>query len=647
MTVPKVSRMVLFKHGVAFLERGGPAEGPFELSFKKSEMNDVLKSLSVWVARGTAKVGAIGFEKPEDPEQALAEKRLLFDPGQTLTGLVAATRGRRVSLTSGGRVHRGQVVGIELRSGRDGEEARTLVLAVGEGKVELVDLTLASDLVLEDPVARAGLELVTDRQRAATAGDGRSVRVDLSGPAEDVRVSYVIPAPAWRVSYRVAREGNDAVVMGWGLVHNPADEDLGAIELVLTTGQPVSFVIDLYNPKEIARTVVEEESRVAAAPTRFERAPRAAAKAMAMSAPMPASAPAPAGAGFAFGPPAVPQMLAMADAFSAAAENAADYADRGELFEYRVADPVSLKRGGSAMVPLFASKIPAEKERIWRTGSPPAPDLVLRFQNTTGAVLEEGPAVVYDEGVYAGESMVPYSARGAEVKLGFAKDLGVRCKATATSRRVTNAVTVKRTGLWLETRVEIHHELVAESDHAEDAMVVFELPKVPGRWFDAKSATPFEDTLGFVRFKATVPARSRVTVKPVEVWLETSVVAYEGLSHQSLGPWEDGGLLDGARGDVLRAVLDAWRRVAELERDRQRADQGRRDAYEKQKRISEQLGVLKDGGAEGTLRLRYVAELSAEQDRVNACEAEMTRLGAEIEAARRDASSRLSGIATE
>jgi hypothetical protein len=644
MNVPKVSRMVLFKHGVAFLERGGPADGPFELSFKKSEMNDVLKSLSVWVARGAAKVGAIGFEKPADPEQALAEKRLLFDPGQTLTGLVGATRGRRVSVVSGGRVYRGEVVGIELSSGKDGEEARTLVLAVGDGKVELVDLRLASELVLEDPVARAGLELVTDRQRAATAGDGRAVRVDLSGPAEDVRVSYVIPAPAWRVSYRIAREGDDAVVMGWGLVHNPADEDLGAIELVLTTGQPVSFVIDLYNPKEVARTVVEEQSRVAAAPTRFERAPELRGKMIAMAGPpMPASAPAPAPMGF--GPPPM-QALAMADAFTAA-ENASDYADRGELFEYRVAEKVSLKRGGSAMVPLFASKIPAARERIWRTGSPPAPDLVLRFENTTGAVLEEGPAVIYDEGVYAGESMVPYSARGAEVKLGFAKDLGVRCKATSTSRRVTHGVTVKRTGLWLETRVEVHHELVAESDHADEAVVVFELPKIHGRWFDPAGPKPFEDTLSFVRFRATVPARSRATLSPVEVWLESSVLAYESLSDASLGPWQADGLLDPSRGDALRAILDAWRRVAELDRDRKRAEQAKRDAYEKQKRISEQLGVLKDGGAEGALRLRYVSELSAEQDRVNACDAEMVRLTAEIDQARREASERLYAVAPE
>ena len=93
-TGPTVTRMVMFKHGVAYLERGGPAEGSFELSFKRDEMNDVLKSLAVWVARGEARVGAVAFEAPEDPEAALSERKLALAPGAALEGLLAAVRGR-------------------------------------------------------------------------------------------------------------------------------------------------------------------------------------------------------------------------------------------------------------------------------------------------------------------------------------------------------------------------------------------------------------------------------------------------------------------------------------------------------------------------------------------------------------------------
>src|SRR6185436_16161770 len=103
------------------------------------------------------------------------------------------------------------------------------------------------------------------------------------------RVSYVIPAPIWRVSYRLVRDEGATLLLVMGIVHNPVDEDLDDIALTLTTGQPVSFVIDLYNPKKVRRTVVEETSRAAAAPTQFERAKH---KAPAPAAPPPAGMPA-------------------------------------------------------------------------------------------------------------------------------------------------------------------------------------------------------------------------------------------------------------------------------------------------------------------------------------------------------------------
>src|SRR5262245_15741665 len=125
---PSVKRMVLFKHGVAYLERAGPAEGGFELSFKADEMNDVLKSLAVWVARGEARVGAAAFDAPEDPEAALQQRKLALAPGHALEGLLSAVRGRRVRVDDGAAAREGEVVGLEDTPGQKGARRRQLVL---------------------------------------------------------------------------------------------------------------------------------------------------------------------------------------------------------------------------------------------------------------------------------------------------------------------------------------------------------------------------------------------------------------------------------------------------------------------------------------------------------------------------------------
>ncbi|MDB4992826.1 MAG: hypothetical protein JWM74_258 [Myxococcaceae bacterium] len=654
MSIPTVRRMVMFKHGVAYIERGGPADGSFELSFKKDEMNDVLKSLAVWVAKGNARVGAVAFEKPEDPEEALAARKLDLPPGGALVGLLRSLRGRKIVVKAHGECHEGEVVGVETRASGDGAEARTLLLRTGAGSIALVDLTVVQGVELLEDASRADLAFLVDRTRASTAGENRTVHVNVTGQAEDLRVAYVVPAPTWRVSYRLVREGADTVVTAWGIVHNPADEDLDELELTLTTGQPVSFMIDLYNPKNVHRVTVEETSRaLASAPTRFERAPMArsyggppAAPAPMMMSPMAGMAPealyemdadedaAPTGRGLG--------MMEMA----AGATDASSYADRGELFEYRVASKISLKRGGSAMVPLFASKPQAKKERIWRDGSPAAPDLVLSFKNETGAVLEEGPAVIYDESVYAGEAMVPYSARGVEVKLAFAKDLGVRCKRESSSQRIVQGLRLGENGLYEEIRRESHHELSAESDHEEEIDVVFELPKLHGHSIDPAHVQPFEDTASFWRFRVVVPPHGRGVAKVVQRWHESQRTQYDHLTGPNLHRFLEQRFLDQATFDALSEVLATWNEARDLEARRQGYARFQQESYTKQKKISEQLAVLKEGGPEGNLRLRYVKELEAEQDKINQCEAEQRRLQTAIDEAHKRAATQLHELTT-
>jgi hypothetical protein len=655
---PSVKRLVMFKHGVAYIERGGPASGPFELSFKKDEMNDVLKSLAVWVAKGEARVGAVAFEKPEDPQVELERRKLNLPGWGTMLALLGVLKGRKVRVSTGGAAREGEVVGVEAESIGERGERRRLVLREEDAKVSLVDFSTIESFELAEAPSRADLAFFVDRSRAASSGENRTVKIDVSGNADDLRVSYVVPAPTWRVSYRIAKSKEDTMVMGWGIVHNPVDEDLESLDLVLTTGQPVSFVIDLYNPKSVHRAVVEEESRAVAGPTRYERAPLPAGG---RGMPPPPSrvaapgAPPMAHAAMRRSSMAMPMQSAAEEeeapdtgrTFGTAGESmagAASYEDRGELFEYRVGAKIGLKRGGSAMVPLFASKAESNKERIWRLGSPPSPDLVITFKNTTGAVLEEGPAVIYDDDVYAGEAMLPYSARGSEVKLAFAKDLGVRCRYAGTQERVATGVGLSRTDMIEELREEMHQEISAESDYDEEVEVIIELPKFHSRNIAPGSFQPFEETSSFRRFKLKVPPRGKAVEKVVEYWVVSQRYQYGSIQMSALYNWTKKGLLDPQVATRLGEVLKLWADATQHDQERKRQEAQRNDAYQKQTKISEQLQVLKESGPEGALRLRYVKELEAEQDRVNAAERKIDELVGAAQRARDAAAEKLAQL---
>lgn len=645
-TRPKVTRLVLFKHGVAYLERRGPADGRFELSFRGGDMNDVLKSLAVGVTRGDATVGAVAYEAPADPEEELSTRNLRLAPGEALTGLLNAARGRTIAVvTVDGTTHRGEAIGVdEVDAGSDGSR-RALALRTGSGAVGLVDLAEVRSLEFVEQTSREDLEYLIDRSRAATAGLNRTVLVDVTGTADELWVSYIVPAPVWRVSYRLVCEGDSITLVAMGIVHNPVDEDLDDVELTLTTGQPVSFSIDLYHGKLVQRAVVRETDRAGYAPTSYESAYAdghspdtltggfggigGAVPAYAMPVPMAAS-------------PGSARSMA-----TSYGDDLADAGDSGEHFEYRVSTPISLKRGMASMVPLLVAELAdARKERIWRDGSTAAPDIVLAFDNTTGAVLEEGPAVVYDDATYAGEAMVPYTTRGADVRLAFAKDLAVKCSRSSTAAVVSTRLTLGDDAVLEESRSDITHTLRAENGGDEPVDVVFELRRDDDtslRTGDGFIAA-FEETASHRRFRIEVPAHGAVEASVGESRPMLKSLGYSVLSPDLLRRWFDEHLLDDAAFDELSRVLELWEEARRFDQQGERLQLDRDEVFAAQARITEQLAVLRDGGPEGAARQRNVSQLVALQDEATALDAEIRRSREAAEAARMAATAELQQV---
>jgi hypothetical protein len=337
-----------------------------------------------------------------------------------------------------------------------------------------------------------------------------------------------------------------------------------------------------------------------------------------------------------------------ADAYQDAAADV-ETADRGEYFEYRLGAPVSLKRGGAAMVPLAVAPVEGvRRELVWRDDRGLAPDIVLAFTNTTGVVLEEGPAVIYEQDGYAGEAMLGFTARGADVRLAFAKDLAVRCRSFATLQTVTTRIRLTADAVVEEQRYERRHTLHAENDHDDLVDVVFELPTRSHHTLTTQvGATDAGNDGVWRRFSVPVPGHQAVEATVLETWPASSTIDYDDLEPGQLEKWLAGRSLDAATVDALSRVLAHWATARRLEEQRERAEEQRGEAYAAQSRIAEQLRVLGTDGAEGELRARQVRELESLQDRVSAVDSDVQRLRDEADAARQQASAELQRVIGE
>ena len=132
--------------------------------------------------------------------------------------------------------------------------------------------------------------------------------------------------------------------------------------------------------------------------------------------------------GAALPPPPPPQFSSIAPA--GLAQEIAD------LFEYSIANPVTVRKDESAMLPFLQQKVSARKLIIYSDSTKPNPFSAAEIVNNTGKTLDGGPITVYDAGEYAGEALVETIKSGDKRFISYGVDLGTRI-ATSTSIRAT------------------------------------------------------------------------------------------------------------------------------------------------------------------------------------------------------------------
>src|SRR6516165_9345353 len=145
MAAPPITRVVLYKHGVGHFEREGFVEGDAALSltFKQSEVSDVLKSLTVLDLDG-GHIASVSYDSTKPLEQLLAEVALSIPDQGSLVSLLPQIKGARVALHTGvSDPVEGVILGIDNSERSVGDAVLKIVLIsvlTDTGAVQSFDL---------------------------------------------------------------------------------------------------------------------------------------------------------------------------------------------------------------------------------------------------------------------------------------------------------------------------------------------------------------------------------------------------------------------------------------------------------------------------------------------------------------------------
>ncbi len=658
-----IRKVVLYKHGVGYFERRGRVEGDaaLDLHFRASEMNDVLKSLTTLdLTRGH--IASISYESTTPMERQLEDIAIRLPDDNAVSGLLAEIKGARVAVQVAGERVEGLVMGIETVERRVDDavvQGHHLALLVGGTALRSFDLQDVAQLDFLDEELQQDLQHLLQVLIAAKRKDLKRLTVFAQGEGErEILASYIVETPVWKTSYRVLLGDEQPLIQGWALVDNPQDEDWVDVELSLVAGLPISFVHDLYSPRYKRRPVVEVDEEEAYAPPMLEDAVFAASEALAMeqgdagpartrSLRRKAAAPRAAGgvAGFAAD---VRQDEKRAQARDRSVQVQTRTVEVGDLFEYAIENPVTVKRSQSALVPILQGPFEGDRVAVYNTAvREKNPLSAILFKNTTGMTLEGGPLTVLEDEAYVGESMLETMKPKEERLVPYSVELGCVVSIDHQSRREDVRKVKIVDGVLHAWRYRIRETAYVIRNKKDSPVdLVLEHPFVHA-WELVDTPKPYETTDNFYRFRLDVPAGKTVRYVVQEKGDEERHHALSNLDTETLGLWVSRQYVDEETEGVLRALIGMNQVMGRLGAKIQDNEKRIAALFEDQERQRENLKALGDSQQERGLRERYVKELTTAEERLALLRAEIERWTAERRKVEKELKERLHGVTYE
>ncbi len=673
-------RVILYSNGVAYFERRGTVSGKAEinLSFKQSQVDDVLKSLVV-LDLGKGRVGEVSYNSSAPPSARLneipfsVEASTGSDSTGGLAGVLEQLQGARVSVTANNRSATGSILTIGERQipatekDKPAVKTHTLVIATESGELQSFDLSEVRGVKLLDEGARQDIAQFADASASARRRDAKTITINSDGEAQrEMVVSYTVAAPIWKTTYRVVLDpAGKPFFQGWAVVDNVGEEDWEGVSLSLVSGTPVSFIQQIQKPLYRYRPVIPIPEDLNLDPQVYDSSVEGTAFGVAGG--VGAGGSVAMGHGFGVAPPP-PKPLANAQLqqngrnFSmvenstgfarpttsvssamtsgeSGVETAATGSEVGELFEYRVEQPVTVRRDRSALIPILQTKMEGERVSVYNEAArKDRPMTGIRLKNTSPLTLEGGSLTVLDGDAYAGEALMERLKAGEQRFISFGLDLSTLVTTKFKSERRPVFLVRAQKGIF-----EAHYyrsekktyTLINQTD--KKRTVYIEHPLREGWTLSSDTQAPASKTVNHYRFRVELEPRQTLEFPVNETQALMDSYQISNLSSRDVELFVSSNYIDAAIKAELEKLIELKTKIFQAERRVKTLEEEAEEISDDQKRLRDNIGALKNTAEAKQLVARYIAKAGEQETRLEAiakekkeAQAELDRLNAEF-----------------
>jgi hypothetical protein len=614
---PALRRVLLSTGGVGYFEYEATVDGPtlLPIDVRIDQVDDVLKSIVVYDERGN--LGEITLPGKDALREMFRD--LPFGPQalNSAADLLGALRGAEVRVQAADRVLEGRIVSVTA------EQVQTTTGATTRHRLALESGGALLQVILEDAqrleFIRPELQKQVDNALAAIAKQGedkrRELTVHIGGEGRRVvNVAYVAGAPLWKSSYRLtlgAPGAKTAALQGWAVVENRSGHDWNQIELTLVSGNPVTFRQALYDAYYIQRPEVPVEVVGRVLP-RLDQEP------------------APAGApkfvphrgyggrgGYRPGGLAAPSVPEATDAVPPA-EPAVEQVEEATQVVLRFHEPVTIRDGESALLPIIARDIPAERVSLYQPETQARRPLAsVRIENDGATALPPGVVTIYEragkDAVFAGDARLTPLPPGEARLATFAVDQKMDIDRKESGDQIVTVASIVDGALKLTRTERRTTDYTIHGAAGEPRAVIIEHPRLDG--FRIAQPADAVETPERYRIRRDLQAGATIGLRVVLERPEQESVILSNLSDEQVRAYASGTELPPAVREAMIRVAALRATVADADAKQRAIVAERAQILEDQTRIRENIKVLPPTAE---VVARYLTTLGEQEDRLRA-----------------------------
>jgi hypothetical protein len=682
-TLP-IRRVILYSNGVAYIERRGMVTGHAEidLSFKQSQVDDVLKSMVV-LDLGQGRIGAVSYNSSAPPSARMADIPFSIASESEngtqggLAGVLSQLQGARVHVATTTRTASGSILTIEERRSQiDAAKppliTHALVIASDAGELMSFDLDEVRSVRLADEGARRDVAEFAHAAASARRRDAKTIAVTSDGAgAREMVVSYTIAAPIWKTTYRVVLDAaGQPFFQGWAIVDNVSEEDWENVQLSLVSGTPVSFIQPIQKPFYRYRPVIPMPGDLRLDPQVYDPDTReggggaggSGMGSVVTSNEQVANLPTQRSVQSLYSVGRSPNSVnnlgldgvdgsgarattSLSDAIvsqQVGVEAAATGKEVGDLFEYRIDQPVTVRRDRSALIPILQTKMVGERVSIYNQAvrvDRPLGGMLL--ENTSGLTLEDGSMTILDGDAYAGEALMERLKPGEKRLISFALDLGTLVTVRDRQDRAPTFL-IKVVGGVFQAHYYLTNEKIYKLTNQTDRprVVFIEHPVRPGWELTDKTRQPDGKSARYYRFRVPLEPRQSAELPVIERQALMDSYTLTSFSRADLELFITRNNIDGQTRASLERLVDIKARIGAVDARLAAIDKEAEEISQDQARLRENIKALTATAEARQLIARYVSKAGEQESRIEqldkdrrAASEERARLQSELDAA--------------